>query len=145
MSPGKKNLATKTPRAGRPHMPGYGVPTSRQGLLPWRWAEQRLKKSHNYFLITTRSDGTPHAMPIWGIWVDATFCFSTGRQSSKAKNLAERPKCIVCNELTDEAVIVEGTAAELTDAERIRQLGQVYQRKYAPWELDPRLGPIFLV
>ena len=28
-----------------PFMPGYGLPEGSKGLLPWSWAEQRLKKS----------------------------------------------------------------------------------------------------
>ena len=28
-----------TPRADRPHMPGYGIAAERAGLLPWSWAE----------------------------------------------------------------------------------------------------------
>jgi nitroimidazol reductase NimA-like FMN-containing flavoprotein (pyridoxamine 5'-phosphate oxidase superfamily) len=133
------------PAAGRPHMPGYGVPRSRKGLLLWKWAEQRLRRSHNYWLITTRPNGTPHAMPIWGVWVDSIFCFSTGRESRKAKNLAANPNCVVCNEEAREAVIVEGRASELTDAVRIKELGRAYHRKYKPWKLDPNLGPIFVV
>jgi hypothetical protein len=31
-------------------MPGYGLPKGSSGLLPWKWAEQRLKKSHNYWI-----------------------------------------------------------------------------------------------
>jgi nitroimidazol reductase NimA-like FMN-containing flavoprotein (pyridoxamine 5'-phosphate oxidase superfamily) len=133
------------PAAGRPHMPGYGVPRSRKGLLLWKWAEQRLRRSHNYWLITTRPNGTPHAMPIWGVWVDSIFCFSTCRESRKAKNLAANPNCVVCNEEAREAVIVEGRASELTDAVRIKELGRAYHRKYKPWKLDPNLGPIFVV
>ena len=32
------------PKAGRPHMPGYGIvgPDQGSGLLPWSWAEERL-------------------------------------------------------------------------------------------------------
>jgi general stress protein 26 len=126
-------------------MPGYGVPATRKGLLPWKWAEQRLIRSHNYWLITTRPDGTPHAMPIWGVWVDGIFCFSTGRQSRKAQNLAKNPNCVICNEDSKEAVIVEGRAEELTDPVRVKELGRSYHRKYQPWTLDPKLGPIFVV
>ena len=133
------------PRADRPHMPGYGVPTDGKGLLPWKWAEQRLVKSHNYWLITTHPDGAPHAMPIWGVWVDSRFVFSTGRESRKAKNLAVNPKCVVCNELSREAVIVEGVAIEVTDPAQIKEFGRPYQRKYKPWKLDPSTGPVFMV
>jgi nitroimidazol reductase NimA-like FMN-containing flavoprotein (pyridoxamine 5'-phosphate oxidase superfamily) len=139
----KKLLAT--PKSERPHMPGYGVPASREGLLPWTWAEQRLRRSHNYWFCTTGPQGEPHVMPIWGVWVDGIFCFSTGRQSRKARNLAANPKCVICNEKSNEAVIVHGTAAELTDADRIKELGRSYVRKYKPWTLDPKLGPIFIV
>ncbi len=134
-----------SPKAIRPHMPGYGVPTDTKGLLPWKWAEQRLVKSHNYWLITTRPDGAPHAMPIWGVWVDSLFVFSTGRDSRKAKNLAANPKCVVCSELAKEAVIVEGVATEVTDSSQIKEFGRPYQHKYKPWKLDPSMGPIFTV
>jgi len=134
-----------SPKAIRPHMPGYGVPTDTKGLLPWKWAEQRLVKAHNYWLITTRPDGAPHAMPIWGVWVDSLFVFSTGRDSRKAKNMAANPKCVVCSELAKEAVIVEGVATEVTDSSQIKEFGRPYQRKYKPWKLDPSMGPIFAV
>jgi hypothetical protein len=143
---GIRRIVKKTaPTAGRPHMPGYGVPRGREGLLPWKWAERRLVRSHNYWLITSRPDGTPHAMPVWGVWVESIFCFSTGRQSRKAKNLVANPNCVVCNEEANQAVIVEGSAAELTDPARIGELGRAYHRKYKPWKLDPNLGPIFVV
>ena len=53
------------PLASRPHMPGYGLPEtrSRKGLLPWKWAAERLSKGRNYFLATTRPDGRPHVVP----------------------------------------------------------------------------------
>ena len=133
------------PKASRPHMPGYGLPRGRKGLLPWKWAEQRLRRSHNYWLITVRPDATPHAMPLWGIWVEGGFFFSTGRESRKARNLAANSACIVCTENSAEAVIVEGVAAEVTDRARLKQLAPHYSRKYNPWKLDPELGPVFEV
>ncbi len=145
--PAKKTMqkTAATPVADRPHMPGYGVPASRQGILSWKWAEQRLVRSHNYFLCTVRPDGAPHVMPIWGVWVKGIFCFSTGRESRKARNLAANSRCVICNEISKEAVIVEGRAEELTDRDRIKELGRSYARKYKPWKLDPTLGPIFIV
>lgn len=144
--PVKKTQQGKAaPTAERPHMPGYGVPGSSKGLLPWKWAEDRLVRSHNYFFCTSRPDGAPHVMPIWGVWVNGIFCFSTGRESRKARNLAANPRCVICNEISKEAVIVHGRAEELTDSDRIKELGRSYARKYKPWKLDPKLGPIFVV
>jgi len=134
-----------TPKAGRPHMPGYGLPKGKKGLLPWAWAQRRLTTSHNYWLITVRPNGTPHAMPVWGLWVEAVFYFSTGRESRKARNLARNPSCVVCSERADEAVIVEGMAEEIKDERLLARLARPYHRKYKPWKLDPALGPIYAV
>jgi nitroimidazol reductase NimA-like FMN-containing flavoprotein (pyridoxamine 5'-phosphate oxidase superfamily) len=143
----KRQTVTRAsaPKANRPHMPGYGLPRGQKGLLPWRWAEQRLRRSHNYWLATVRPDRRPHVMPLWGIWVDARFYFSTGGQSRKARNLAANPACIVCTENSAEAVILEGTAAQLRDAAELKRLAPHYARKYKPWTLDPDLGPVFEV
>ena len=135
----------KHPQAARPHMPGYGLPRGTKGLLPWTWAEQRLRRSHTYWMLTVRSDATPHAMPVWGIWVDNRFYFSTGGRSRKARNLQRNPACIVCTERTAEAVIVEGRAAIVSDAAVVQRLAPVYHRKYKPWKLDPEMGPVFEV
>jgi general stress protein 26 len=141
----RKPRRPKTPKASRPHMPGYGQPKGTKGLLSWTWAEQRLEKSHNYLLMTVRPDSTPHAMPVWGIWVDNRFFFSTGGKSRKARNLEANASCVVCTEKTAEAVIVEGTAAVVSDPSVLERLAPVYHRKYKPWKLDPEMGPIFEV
>ena len=123
-----------TPQSSRPYAAGYGFPKGKKGLLPWSWAEQRLKKSHNYWITTVRPDGSPHTMVVWGLWQDGRFLFSTGSQSRKARNLAKNARCIVCNEDAHEAVIVEGVA-EIADVEARRKLIPVYQRKY-DWDLS---------
>src|SRR5262245_43998006 len=140
-SSAKKNTPKhKPPAAQRPYMPGYGLPKGRQGLLPWAWAEQRLRRSHNYWLVTTKPDGAPHAMPGRGIWGGSVFYFGTGRRSRKARNLAQNARCVVCNERADEAVIVEGVAEEIDDPKLIAKLARPYGKKYAPWQLTPALG-----
>jgi hypothetical protein len=98
------------PKASRPQMPGYGLPENTKGLLPWKWAEQRLRKSHNYWITTVKPDGSPRTMVVWGLWQDGAFLFCTGGQSRKARNIAEDPRCVVCTELAQEAVVVEGVA-----------------------------------
>jgi general stress protein 26 len=133
------------PKASRPHMPGYGMPKGAKGLLPWPWAEERLRKSHNYYVMTVRPDATPHAMPVWGIWVDHRFYFSTGATSVKARNLAANASCVICTEQSAEAVVVEGTAAAIDSAARIGELSPHYAKKYKGYTLDPKMGPIFEV
>jgi pyridoxine/pyridoxamine 5'-phosphate oxidase len=115
-------------------MPGYGLPKGAQGLLPWKWAEQRLRKSHNYWITTVRPDGSPHTMIVWGLWLDGAFYFSTGKLSRKARNLADNPRCIVCTEHADQAVIVEGDA-RLTRVTPQLKFFANYEKKYK-WDMS---------
>ena len=110
-------------------MPGYGMPKSKKGLLPWKWAEQRLRKSHNYWITTVKPDGSPHTMVVWGLWMDGAFLFSTGRQSRKARNLAKNPRCVVCTEHAEEAVVVEGVA----------EIAEVAVRRGIPQEIQAEI------
>ena len=84
-------------------------------------------------------------MPLWGVWVNSAFYFSTGRHTRKAQNLAANPNCVVLNEDPEQAVMVEGTAEEVTDSKLIREVGKPYYRKYKPWKLDPEMGGIYIV
>src|ERR1700758_2170415 len=123
-------MSKRTPKASRPHMPGYGLPEHNKGLLPWKWANQRLAKSHNYWISTVRPDGRPHTMVVWGLWRQNTFYFSTGRDSQKSRNLKANPGCVVCNELANEAVIVEGVAREVRETAMRKRFFRLYERKY---------------
>lgn len=134
----------KAPKAKRPDFLGYGIAGGKKGLLPWSWAERRLKSARQYLLVTVRPSKAPHAMPIWGIWVEGAFYFSSGPKSVKARNLAKNAQCIVSIEQNEEAVVVEGTAREITSKDTRRKLDVTYYRKYR-YHLDPNLGPLFAV
>ena len=123
-------------------MPGYGLPAADKGkgLLPWEWAVERLTESHNYWVATTRPEGRPHVMPVWGIWVESVFYFSTGRESRKSKNLVANPRCVICTEKAEEAVVLEGSAEEVTDAAVLKRLGGPYHKKYKPLEAGSEPG-----
>ena len=125
----KRARHSRTPKPSRPQAPGYGFPETNKGLLPWSWAEQRLKKSHNYWITTVKPDGSPHSMVVWGLWQGGRFLFSTGSKSRKARNLAVNSKCIVCNEHAHEAIIAEGVA-EIADVAARKKMLPVYERKY---------------
>lgn len=127
----RKNLSRQpqTPKSSCLHAPGYGFPETTKGLLPWSWAEQRLKKSHNYWITTVKPDHAPHTMVVWGLWQDGRFIFSTGSKSRKTQNLQKNPRCIVATENAAEAVIVEGIA-EIADVDTRRKMLSTYERKY---------------
>jgi hypothetical protein len=118
----------------RPRMPatyGVGAATSAPGeRLSWQRAGELLAASKNYWVCTTRPDGRPHAMPVWGLWLDETVFFSTGRDSRKALNLASQPYAVVHLESGDEPVIVEGPVAEVTGASTMERVLTAYEKKY---------------
>ncbi len=129
MTTAKKNNSTRKPHSSRIAAPGYGFPEGTKGLLPWSWAQQRLKKSHNYWITTVKPDGSPHTMVVWGLWQDGRLLFSTGSKSRKARNLAQNPNCVICTEHANEAVIVEGVA-EIADVPARRKFLAKYKPKY---------------
>ena len=125
-----ERATTEGPAPSRPLMPGYGLPEGHDGLMPWSWADQRLEGSHNYWLATVRPDGRPHLMIVWGLWHGGAFYFSTGSRSRKARNLEGNAHCVIGTEQAHQAVVVEGVAEKLRDAEQIKELLSLYQRKY---------------
>jgi general stress protein 26 len=125
------------PRADQPRMfGGYLQPVR----LPWSWAVERLVRARNYWIATTRPDGRPHARPVWGIWLDGAFHFSTG--SLAAQNLAANPAIEVHLESGSEVVILEGTAELVTDPSVLARTIALYNEKYH-WSEDP--GEMYVV
>jgi hypothetical protein len=77
-------------------------------------------------------------MVVWGIWWLDSFWFSTGSRTRKARNLTANPRCVVGTEKADEAIILEGTAQEISDREIWEQLIKIYNSKYGG-DLGPLL------
>jgi hypothetical protein len=97
------------------------------GRRRWDEVDEALRAARTYWLCTTRPDGRPHAMPIWGVWHEAALWFGTGRVSVKGRNLARQPRALVHLESGDDVVILEGRAAPADDAAAFA----AYAAKYA--------------
>ena len=123
-----------TPSSDRPDMPaGYGVePGQTDRLLPWSWAVERLAAARSYWVASTRPDGRPHVMPVWGIWLDDAFHFGTGQTSRKGRNIAANPRVAVHLESGDEVVILEGSLLpmNLADRDLVVHFTAAYAAKY---------------
>jgi Pyridoxamine 5'-phosphate oxidase len=120
------------PKASRPYWPDalQNTKDATSGLKDWSWAVERLEQSHNYWIATSRPDGRPHLMVVWGMWWRDAFWFSTGRGTRKANNIVASPRCVIASEKADEAVIVEGIAKETSDHALWKEIIQIYNRKY---------------
>jgi PPOX class probable F420-dependent enzyme len=128
------------PVASRPRFPsGYGIHAGDEGLVRWSDVESKLEQSRNYWIGSTRPDGSPHAMPVWGLWLDGSLYFSSGSTSRKTRNLAVDPRIVVHLESGDDVVVVEGVAQRVTDREELRRIADVYSAKY-DFTFDPT-GP----
>ncbi|MFZ3339426.1 MAG: pyridoxamine 5'-phosphate oxidase family protein [Terriglobales bacterium] len=149
--PRKAANAKYSPKASRPFAPGYGILGANDGagLLSWTWVARKMNRCRTFWLATIRpgkgnARPRPHVMPIWGVWLDEAFFFSTGRKSRKGQNLASNPACTVTNDDGKEAIIVEGQARQVDAATSLERVASVYKKKY---KMDPRgmNEPIFEV
>ncbi|ASU85098.1 pyridoxamine 5'-phosphate oxidase [Nocardiopsis gilva YIM 90087] len=120
------------PRAARPFMPGYGVqgPDAGGGLLPWSWAEERLRESHDYWVSSVWPDGRPHTMPVWGVWDAQELWFRSARRSRKVRNLRLDPRISVATCDARRPVVVEGRAAFVTEDAVLDYLTVLFNAKY---------------
>jgi hypothetical protein len=112
--------------------------------LPWSWAVERLTAARNYWIATTRPSGRPHARPVWGVWLDDVFYFSTG--SLAAENLRADREITVHLESGSDVVIVEGIAEPVADIAVVEVAIAAYNAKYR-WDADPHAmpGPLYAV
>lgn len=124
--------AAEEPKASRPHVPGYGIPETTKGMLPWSHADERLARSMHYWVATTSEDGRPHSVPVWGVWVDGAVCFGGGPDTRWARNLKANPKVAVHLEKGDDVVILEGDVerVENPDDPLVTSVQEAYKKKY---------------
>ena len=120
----------------RPNMPSYGImPDVTDGMLSWGWVDERMEKSPNYWIATTRPDGRPHVVPVWGVWLENTLYFGSGRNSVKARNIANNHHTVVHLESGDETVIIEGILVESIESQDLKYtIDKAYAKKYPPFD-----------
>ena len=103
-------------RTDRPVVPeGYEVPTSTDGLRPWREVEERLRAAVVVWLATVRPDGRPHVVPRWGAWLDGAWWYDGSPETVHVRNTVADPRCVLHLEDGTDAVILEGRASPLAE------------------------------
>jgi len=105
--------------------------------IPWSRALGELEKfesgpGQSVWLATTRPDGRPHVAGIGALWLDGTFYFTSGAGTRKSRNLAENPNCVISVGLPGLDLVVEGTAAQVTDDATLQRLADRYKEQ--GWE-----------
>lgn len=111
------------------------------GPTSWPETMRVLERAELYWLTTVRGDGRPHVTPLIGVLQDGAVHFCTGLREQKARNLERRQQVALTtgsdtwNQGLD--VVVEGTAARLTDPHTLQRLADAYETKYGgDWHFD---------
>jgi len=108
---------------------------------PWNEAMAVLEAAELYWLTTVRADGRPHVTPLIGVVVAETAHFCTGPGEQKARNLEASTAVALTTGTNTWArgldVVVEGTAVQVADHERVQELADAFEAKYGSvWHFD---------
>jgi hypothetical protein len=80
-----------------------------------------------HFLGTCRPDGTPHAAGIGAQWLDGDLYFTSSPAARKARDLAANPRCTISARLPGIDLVLNGTAARVTDPETLEQVASGFR------------------
>jgi general stress protein 26 len=113
----------------------------------WAEAEDRLAKAEIAWIVTVRPDGRPHATPMVPVSRDGRIYFRTGIPEVKYANLQVNPRVLVlAGDTAWEGgldVVVEGTAAPVTDETLLRRIAELYRARWdGRWEFDVEDGAV---
>ena len=106
----------------------YGSPNQ---LLDWTFVEERLAESLHYWLATVRRNGTPHVVPVDGMWLDGSCYFGGDPATVHMQNLRRDGRATLHLEDGESAVIVEGGAEWVTPSNAVAlRLAAAAKAKY---------------
>ena len=98
--------------------------------IPWSQALAALEsaepRTQTPFLATTRPDGRPHVAAVGALWDGGKVYFVSGSGTRKSRNLAHNANCVISMSLTGIDLVIEGTAAKVTDDPTLERLAKRY-------------------
>src|SRR3979490_3647565 len=78
------------------------------------------------WLTTINSDGSPHVTPVGFVQLDGVRYFTSGPGTRKSRNIAADPRCVVSVATHPFDLVIEGSAARVTDADNLRSAADQY-------------------
>ena len=106
-------------RAGLTQAPGTGGPNR-----------------HTCWLATINPDGSPHVTGVGALWTDGCFWFETGQRTRKGSNIARDPRCSLSLSAEEFDLVVEGSAALVTDPGTVADLAARWAAAGWPCRVD---------
>jgi F420H(2)-dependent biliverdin reductase len=95
--------------------------------------ERRLQTEQNLWLATVRSDGSPHLVPIWFVWVTGKIYLCTGADSVKVRNLSQNPRVSIALEDGRKPIVLEGLAKPIGAVPTA--VSEAFKKKY-DWDIS---------
>jgi pyridoxine/pyridoxamine 5'-phosphate oxidase len=133
------------PKPERPSiLASYGFTPATPHTPPdWADIEERVRISRNYWICSISPTGYPHALPVWGVWLDHRLFFVTKRESKKGRNLSTNPKVAIHLESGDDVVAFQGQVVEVAAGQQLTQVAAAYSMKYQGDQIYPDLEVVF--
>lgn len=114
----------------------------RYGNQALRWSRARdalMDRSASpdvtFFLGTIGPDGKPHAAGVGGLWHDGDLYFPSGPAMRKSRDLAADPTCTMSVRLGGIDLVLEGSAAQVTDGPTLEVVAAKYREGGWPAEV----------
>jgi hypothetical protein len=112
--------------------------------IPWSRAVDQLDKLEprggssgpTCWLATTRPGGRPHVAGVVGLWTSDTLYFVSGPGTRKARNLVHDSHCSLAISLPDLDLVLEGTAARVTDPVTLERVAEGFAARGWPLQVD---------
>jgi hypothetical protein len=119
--------------------PSYGVPRVGGAFVAWDHVTDRLTRAEAYWLTTVTPGGRPHAVPIWGVMLQADLYLETGApETRKNRNLDRNRHILVHLDGVNDAVIVRGMAVMITPQRDLGvALAAAFHAKYPGYDPEP--------
>ncbi|HEY5857257.1 MAG TPA: pyridoxamine 5'-phosphate oxidase family protein [Aldersonia sp.] len=121
-----------TPRAKKLVMPqGYGATT---GTLTWESVRTRLEEAKQYWVAVNRPGGSPHVVPVDGLWVDDILYYGGSPDTLHVRAAVADPHVTIHLPDPWKVVVVQGEVPVIKPAHELAQrLADLANVKYAEY------------
>ncbi len=127
-----------SPKIIRPKFP-KGYVDNPVSYVTWDWVVEQLTEAKHYWLASVRSNGKPHVVPRWGVFIDNKFYYDGSPETRHARNILGNPNVTLHLESGEKAIILEGTShpADKPEPEFAKQLAKTISDKYTALGYSP--------
>jgi len=113
---------------------GYGRTTT---TLAWTEVREQLEQAKQYWLATNRPGGSPHLVPLDGMWIDDVWYYGGSPETAHRRGVTADPYATMHLPDPWTVVVVEGEVRPAEPApELARRLADTANEKYAEYGMD---------